>query len=152
MPRTATLSDADVATAARLLWDFNEEYGDPAPPLEQLTARLRALIESGETAVALADDDLGVAVLRFRPNLWSEALECYLAELYIVPPRRGQGLGRALLAHALDLARERGADRIELGTSEDDVAARKLYTKMGFTRHEGTRPEDPVMFVYERDL
>jgi ribosomal protein S18 acetylase RimI-like enzyme len=152
MPRTATLAGADVATAARLLWDFNEEYGDPAPPLEALTARLRALMKSGETAVALADDDLGVAVLRFRPNLWSAALECYLAELYVVPPRRGQGLGRALLTHVLELARERGADRIELGTSEDDVAARKLYTKLGFTRHEGTRPEDPLMFVYERDL
>lgn len=152
MPRTATLDDADVALAARLLWDFNAEYGDPAPPLEVLTARLGALMETGETAVALADDDLGVAVLRFRPNLWSEALECYLAELYIVPPRRGQGLGRALLGHVLELARERGADRIELGTSEDDVAARKLYTKMGFTRHEGTRPEDPLMFVYEQDL
>lgn len=152
MPRTATLSDADVATAARLLWDFNEEYGDPAPPLATLTARLRALMESGETAVALADDDLGVAVLRLRENLWSDARECYLAELYIVPARRGQGLGRALLGHALDLARERGCDRIELGTSEDDVAARKLYTKMGFTRLEGTAPEAPIMFVYERDL
>jgi len=152
MPRTATLDDADVATAARLLWDFNEEYGDPAPPLEALTARLRELMASGETAVALADDDLGVAVLRLRPNLWSDALEAYLAELYVVPTRRGQGLGRALLAHTLDLARSLGADRIELGTSEDDVAARRLYTKMGFTRHEGTRPEDPLMFVYEREL
>ena len=149
MPRTA--QDADVEIAARLLHDFNEEYGDPAPELGALTARLRELM-GHDTAVALADDDLGVAVLRFRPNLWSAALECYLAELYIVPGRRGQGLGRALLAHALDLARERGADRIELGTSEDDVAARKLYTRMGFTRHEGTRPEDPIMYVYEREL
>lgn len=152
MPRTVILDDADVATAARLLWDFNDEFGDPAPPLETLTARLRELLESGETAVALADDDLGVAVLRFRPNLWSDARECYLAELYVVPPRRGQGLGRALLGHVLDLARERGCDRIELGTSEDDVAARKLYTKMGFTRQEGSEPEAPLMFVYEQDL
>ena len=40
----------------------------------------------------------GVAVLRFRPSLWSQVDECYLAELYVVPGRRGSGLGRAAAA------------------------------------------------------
>ena len=31
--------------------------------------------------------------------------------------------------------------------TEDDVAARALYERMGFTRHEGG-PGGPVMFVY----
>jgi GNAT superfamily N-acetyltransferase len=148
MPRTATEQDADLV--ARLLADFNDEYGDPRPPVEQLAARLRELMAAGDTAVALADDDLGVAVLRLRPNLWSTRREAYLAELYVVPSRRGEGLGSALLAHTLDLARELGADRIELGTSEDDVAARKVYEKAGFTRFEGEG--GPLMFVYEQDL
>lgn len=148
MPRTATADDAGLI--ARLLADFNDEYGDPRPPVEQLAARLRELMTSGDTAVALADDDLGVAVLRLRPNLWSTAREAYLAELYVIPDRRGQGLGRALLAHTLALARELGCDRIELGTSEDDVAARKVYEKAGFTRFEGEG--GPLMFVYEQDL
>jgi GNAT superfamily N-acetyltransferase len=148
VPRTASVDDADLI--ARLLADFNDEYGDPRPPVEQLAARLRELMEAGDTAVALADGDLGVAVLRLRPNLWSTAREAYLAELYVVPDRRGQGLGRPLLEHALDLARSLGADRVELGTSEDDVAARKLYEKCGFTRFEGEG--GPLMFVYEREL
>lgn len=148
MPRTATPDDAGLV--ARLLADFNDEYGDPRPPVEQLAARLRELMGRGDTAVALADDDLGVAVLRLRPNLWSTAREAYLAELYVIPDRRGQGLGRALLAHTLALARELGCDRIELGTSEDDVAARKVYEKAGFTRFEGEG--GPLMFVYEQDL
>jgi ribosomal protein S18 acetylase RimI-like enzyme len=90
-------------------------------------------------------------VLRFRPALWSAGLECYLAELYVVPDKRGHGLGRALLEHAMDLARERGADTIDLGTSEDDTAARALYESAGFTNREG-RPDGPVMLYYERDL
>lgn len=148
MPRTATPDDAGLI--AKLLADFNDEYGDPRPPVDQLTARVAELMASGETAVALADDDLGVAVLRLRPNLWSAAREAYLAELYVVPSRRGQGLGGALLAHTLDLARSLGADRVDLGTSEDDVGARKLYEKSGFTRFEGEG--GPLMFVYEREL
>ena len=93
----------------------------------------------------------GIAVLRFRPALGTDALECYLAELYVVPPRRGRGLGRALMEAALDVARAEGADYMDLGTSEDDVAARALYESLGFTNREGG-PGGPVMYVYERDL
>jgi ribosomal protein S18 acetylase RimI-like enzyme len=148
MPRDATAADA--LTIARLLYAFNREYDDPTPEPEALAERLRELLAGGDTRAVLADDEAGVAVLRLRPSLWSRALEAYLAELYIVPEQRGQGLGRALLARALDVAREAGADRIDLGTSEDDVAARALYERMGFTRHEGER--GPIMYVYEREL
>jgi ribosomal protein S18 acetylase RimI-like enzyme len=149
VPRDATRDDAP--TIAQLLYAFNREYDDPTPEPGPLAERVRALLDGGDTRIALADDDAGVAVLRFRPSLWTTALECYLAELYVIPQRRGQGLGRALLAHALDVARAAGADRIDLGTSEDDVAARALYERMGFTNREGL-PDGPTMYVYEREL
>ena len=38
-----------------------------------------------------------------------------------------------------------------LGTSEDDVAARALYERMGFRNREG-REDGPIMYVYERGL
>ena len=48
-------------------------------------------------------------------------------------------------------ARRRGAGYMDLGTSEDDVAARRLYESHGFTNREG-RPDGPVMYFYEREL
>jgi ribosomal protein S18 acetylase RimI-like enzyme len=93
----------------------------------------------------------GLAILRFRPSIWSTSLECYVAELYVRPARRRQGLGRALMVEALALARAKGADYIDLGTSEDDVAARALYESLGFSNRE-SRPDGPVMYVYEREL
>ena len=93
----------------------------------------------------------GVALLRFRRSLWTENRECYLAELYVVPGRRGQGLGRALMEAVLATAREEGADGIDLNTSVDDVAARRLYESLGFTNREG-KPDGPVMLFYEREL
>ena len=92
-----------------------------------------------------------MAVLRFRPAIFTEALECYLAELYVVPDRRGQGLGRALMEAAIELARREGANHMDLGTSEDDVAARALYESLGFSRHEG-KPDGPISYYYEREL
>jgi ribosomal protein S18 acetylase RimI-like enzyme len=110
------------------------------------------LLESGEvTVLFVGEGPDGFAQLRFRPSLYTGALDAHLEELYVVPERRGRGLGRALLEAAMAHARERGAAHIDLGTSEDDVAARALYESAGFTNHEG-RPDGPRMLYYEREL
>src|SRR3954451_18506147 len=130
--------DADADAVGRLLQDFNREYDEPTPEPAVIAGRVRALMDGGEMSVLLAGDGPdGLAVLRFRPSLWTEGLECYLAELYVVPDRRGQGLGRALMTAAIEEARAQGADHMDLGTSEDDVAARALYESLGFVNREG---------------
>lgn len=142
----------DAEAVGQLLHDFNREFDDPTPPPNELAGRIRELLIGGDTTVLLVGGGPdGLAVLRFRPAIWSDALECYLAELYVVPALRGRGLGRALMVSLLDHARARGADRIDLGTSDDDVAARTLYESMGFTNREG-RSDGPLMYVYEREL
>ena len=93
----------------------------------------------------------GIALLRFRPSLWTDALDAHLEELYVAPERRGHGLGRALLETAMDAARETGAARMDLGTSVADTAALALYESAGFTNREGG-PDGPSMLYYERDL
>ena len=148
--RVATPADAEAI--GRLLHDFNSEFGDPTPGAAKLAERVRDLLARGEIAVLIGGTGPdGVAVLSFRPSLWTEALECYLAELYVVPGRRGEGLGRALMDAAITLARETGADYMCLSTSEGDVAARALYESSGFSHREGD-PEGPVMYFYEREL
>ena len=144
---------ADAETIGQLLHDFNSEFDEPTPGPRVLAARLARLIAAGdETTVLLGGaGPHGLAVLRFRPSIWTESLECYLAELYVVPDRRGQGLGRALMEAAMDVARKGGADYMDLGTSEDDVAARALYESLGFSNREGSA-EGPVNYYYERSL
>jgi ribosomal protein S18 acetylase RimI-like enzyme len=153
-------SDLDVRRAApddaeavgRLLHDFNAEYDDFTPGPQALAERVRELLGAGEVTVLLAGPGPdALAVLRFRPSLWTPALECYLAELYVAPGRRGRGLGRALMEAAIATARDAGADHMDLGTSESDTAARALYESLGFINREGG-PDGPVMFVYERGL
>jgi hypothetical protein len=43
------------------------------------------------------------------------------------------------------------SSRIDARTSVDDVAARALYERMGFTNREGG-PDGPSMLYYERGL
>ena len=148
--RRAELADADAI--GRLLHDFNREFDEPAPEPAWLAERVRRLIVEDEIAVLLVGQGPdGLAVLRFRPAIWSEGLECYLAELYVVPERRGEGLGRALMEAAIELARREGADTMDLGTADNDHAARALYESMGFD-NRGGKPDGAVNYFYEREL
>ena len=150
--REAGAQDADLV--ARLLRAFNAEYDDPAPPQELMTERIQVLLEHGDTVILLAGEPpCALSLTRFRPGLWSPKLEAYLAELYVVPERRGQGIGRALMERTMVVARERGADTMELGTGEGDVAARGLYESLGFTHTEhGPGGVETLSFFYEREL
>jgi ribosomal protein S18 acetylase RimI-like enzyme len=148
--RGADGSDAEVI--GRLLHDFNTEFEEVTPGPEALADRVRELLAADDFVVLLAGSGPdGLAVLRFRPSIWTEGLECYVAELYVQPERRREGLGAALMTAALGAARTRGADYIEVATSEDDLAARALYERLGFINRE-QGPDGPVMYLYEREL
>ena len=142
----------DAPDVARLLHDFNTEFSDPTPRVAALRPRVRRLLTDGEITVLLGGEGPdGLALVRFRPSLRSETLDAHLEELYVVRSRRGHGIGRAMLDAAMDAAREAGAGRIDLGTSEADTAARALYESAGFTNREGGA-DGPKMLFYERDL
>jgi ribosomal protein S18 acetylase RimI-like enzyme len=152
MSRHIRLADRDDADAiGRLLYAFNREFDEPAPEPPALAERVRQLLDGGDTLVVLAGDGPdGLAVLRFRAAIWSAGLESYLAELYVVPARRGQGLGRLLMEAAIREARDRGADTMDIGVDEPDLAARRLYESLGFSNRSGG--DGPLMYVYEREL
>lgn len=148
--RRATPEDA--AEVARLLHDFNTEFGEPTPGVAVLAERAERMLAAGALTVLLAGEGPdGLAQLRFSPSVWSDAPGAYLEELYVAPPQRGRGLGRALLDAAMEAAREAGADHIDLNTAETDTAACALYESAGFTNRE-SRPDGPRMLYYEREL
>ena len=154
-----TVSDASIRAAepadahgiGQLLHDFNREFDEPTPAPAALADRVRELLAGGDTLVLLAGTGPdGLAVLRLRPAIWSNGMECYLAELYVVPQRRGDGLGRALMSAAIREARARGADTMHIGVDEPDLVARHLYESLGFTNRVSA--DGPVMYFYEREL
>ena len=60
---------------------------------------------------------------------WRIEDECEIANVAVDPGRRGEGIGSALLTHALGC----GADKFFLEVRESNEAAKALYFKHGFT-------------------
>jgi GNAT superfamily N-acetyltransferase len=94
------------------------------------------------------DQVVGSVALR---DLGDGALE--LKRMYLRPAQRGRGLGRRLLATALDWARGNGSRVVRLDTSERMEVARHLYELHGFIRVPGDAPrQGQKRLLYELRL
>jgi GNAT superfamily N-acetyltransferase len=141
----------DAALVAEMLDAFNREFDTPTPGAEALEARMRHLLP-GEDVVALlgGEPPVGLAVLSFRPSLWWDGPVATLDELYVRPGMRGRRYGHAMLEAACQLARERGAQELEINVDGEDIDARRFYEAHGFSHTEPGAPEP--MFYYYKDL
>jgi GNAT superfamily N-acetyltransferase len=84
--------------------------------------------------VVLAEDERGVtgfalffhnySTFRGRPGL-------YLEDLFVIPERRGEGIGKALLLHLKDIAIERGCGRMEWSVLSWNEPAVGFYRRLG---------------------
>ena len=77
---------------------------------------------------------------------------CELCRMYLAPPYRGQGLGRRLLEHSLQQARQSGFKEERLKTASVLVEAISLYRRAGFTPVEGAKPCGNCDLVMRRSL
>ena len=152
-PPTARLATTDDAPLlARMLHDFNSEFEDHTPGVDVLEPRVRAYIEGGVKTYLLGGEGPdGFAQVDFVPTIWADSPIAHLDELYVVPDRRGHGIGRAIMEAIVDLARERGLPGLEVVTGEDDAEARALYESVGFVNEiEGA--QNARSLFYELDF
>ena len=63
---------------------------------------------------------------------WTIAGESHLLNIAVLPSRRGEGIGRALLSECIRRAARAGASLIFLEVRAGNEAAQRLYRSMGF--------------------
>ena len=136
--RTANLADAGDAAAVIAVLD--SYASDPRggsqplpidvqarliPGLSALPQALVLLALDGDQAVGLAIGFFGFSTFAARPLL-------NIHDLAVVPARRGQGIGKALLRGAEATARARGCCKLTLEVQQNNTPARALYEAFGF--------------------
>jgi GNAT superfamily N-acetyltransferase len=147
-PRLATADEAE--DIARLLHDFNTEFHTPSPGVDALAGRLRVLLGGDDTfAVVAGTPPVSVALVTVRPNVWYSGRVALLDEMYVVPDRRGQGIGSAVIEHFVSIARVRGVELIEINVDEGDVDAQRFYERHGFSSTEPGSTERAFYYFQE---
>jgi GNAT superfamily N-acetyltransferase len=110
---------------------------------ESLRAALLGLVDGANRGAVLLARERGVAVgVADMSYVWSlehGGHSAWLDELFVVPDRRGHGIGTALLQHALALAREAGCIGFDLEVARGHERADHLYARTGFHQLERQR-------------
>jgi len=119
------------AALAHLLPQLNDKLA--VPTME----RIQALVADPAVTLLLAKDGREVVgtttVIVYTTPFWIKAR---LDEVVVDEAARGKGVGAALVSAALDVAREKGVQVVELQSGLQREAANRLYPRMGFKRRE----------------
>ena len=120
---------------AALVVDTLREFGfEPDPVLDN---DLRDPVASYPALWVAIDGDAVVGSVALR-DLGDHSYE--LKRMYLRSSHRNRGVGKRLLATALDWARSNRAQVVRLDTAESMVAARHLYEAAGFAHVPGEAP------------
>ena len=123
------------------------------PPEHSFALDVDGLLDPRVTFVSYRD---GAAVLGVAAIKELDATQAEIKSMHTTAEARGRGVGRALLGHLLDTARERGYRRVllETGTTPGFASARALYESAGFvpTGPFGGYPETGDNCFYARAL
>lgn len=133
----APAGDADIEAVRRLFRAYAEsmDYRICFASFEQELAGLPGDYAPPQGALLLARrTGEAVGVVAVRPLAQDRA---EMRRLYVTPPARGAGLGRALALAAIAAARTAGHRELVLETLESMTAARALYADLGFPPADG---------------
>jgi GNAT superfamily N-acetyltransferase len=136
--RHATRDDLDALLA--LYAQLNP--GDAPLARERAAAILEGILGSEHFAIVVATQDgavLATCYLNVIPNLTRGGASYAVIENVVVDaPRRGTGLGQAVLRFALDEAWRRGCYKTLLQTGSRDPRVHRFYEACGFSASEKT--------------
>ena len=143
--RIETLEDHQDAQVRAMLVDLaldeQRHFDHPEETSEQLSARLTTsprFVGENHVLVARTSDGEAIGlcwVVLFDPGT---GLEAEIAELYIRPHGRGQGIAHRLMAEAMRLIRSRDVTFACVWTRGDNDAALAAYVAAGFAPTEQT--------------
>jgi ribosomal protein S18 acetylase RimI-like enzyme len=143
--RIRKASAADLEAIIRLSAFVQQQHADALPDLfkasidsQQTRDKFRVFLADPASLTLLAEaaQPIGYLWAQFqnRPEGWTQfgMRLLYIQHMVVAPQHRRKGVGRLLLARAIEIARQEGIKRVELDVWSFNSEARRFYTKQGF--------------------
>lgn len=127
------------AKAVAVLFDAYRVYYDQAPDLSGAEEFIGERLSRRESVIFVAmEEGEAVGFVQLYPIFTSVGMgkAWLLNDLYVLPDRRSNGIGKALLKAARGLAQETGAKWVMLQTYVTNTGAQALYERSGYVKDE----------------
>ncbi|MEI8032494.1 MAG: GNAT family N-acetyltransferase [Chlorobiaceae bacterium] len=136
--RTAILGDElECAALLAILFAQEKEFRADAEAQSRGLAAIIANPELGRVFVYESQGIIrGMVMLLFTVSTWLGKRVAILEDMIIAPEWRKQGIGTALIDHAIDYAQKENFGRITLLTDSDNRSAQRFYMTKGFSKSE----------------
>lgn len=135
--RVRPASSADIPAMCALLAELFSREADFLPDAEKQRLGLERILADpavGRILVCeLGGEVVGMVGLLFSVSTAEGGRSAWLEDMVVAPGCRDAGIGGALLARALEAARDEGISRVTLLTDRDNVRAQAFYARRGFT-------------------
>jgi len=145
---------ADLGALLALIADYQRFYAGSARDEAHNAAFFGRFVAPGNAGMIIgafdADDTVppaGYTCLYWTFSSISATDIVLLNDLYVRPQHRGSGVGEALIAAAVDVARARGASHVRWFTALDNRRAQRLYERVGAQRSAWFEYEIPAVSV-----
>lgn len=131
--------ESDIAPLLQLMAQL-DTAGEPGLSIAEGTRLLQKIVTYPNYALYLAEDQDGRIVGSFAflimDNLAHRGAPSAVVEDVCVDERaRGQGIGRAMMSYAMDLAKQSGCYKLVLSSNGDRTGAHDFYRSLGFSEH-----------------
>jgi GNAT superfamily N-acetyltransferase len=137
----------DAPAIAALLAALMVDHGLAPLSPERLVGAVEHVMQLPAAWYLVADGEgelVGTLQLNQRYSTWETAPYGYVEDFCVAPARRGEGIGRLLLAQVERWARERGWVRVDLDVSTSLTGTLRFYERCGY-RNTGS-------VLYRREL
>jgi GNAT superfamily N-acetyltransferase len=141
MPEMRRATTAGVPALSPLVEDYWSLERIPGFDPQRVAAQLARLLSESDRGggwIALADDTaVGYLLAVYVVSLEHLGLTAEIDELFVVPPHRGNKVGRALLMAAESEFVRAGCTNVSLQLSRGNDSARAFYHRHGYTERSG---------------
>ncbi len=151
MPVTISAERPDTADASALIAELDTYLIPLYPPASHHGYPVEKLIAEGVDFFVVRCEGVaaGCGGIKFYAPEYAE-----IKRMYVRPPFRGLGLGRAIIERLEERAAQRGLGILRLETGIRQSEAIGLYERMGYRRIEafGEYLPDPLSLFFEKRL
>jgi len=110
---------------------------DPSCPIPS-EKYLKKVISDRDTFFLVAEDDRNeiLGLLTITRYFIPSGTKYWIDDVIVDEMHRGEGIGKALMLHAILMAKREGAHSLDLTSRPFRTAANRLYSDLGFVRRE----------------